>query len=105
MENVPKTRQTIFEFSRFTPAGQDFSFQVSMSSGSLKSLVQEMMEYYEAFDTDTEAYLWLDSSGHGRNGAPYRMRDVLAGMEAAEQMIRELLEALMALEDRLCKMG
>lgn len=36
----------------------------------------------------------LDDNGHGRNGAPYRMRDVLEDMEAAEKMIEELLEAV-----------
>ncbi len=104
-EKVTKTRHIIFEFSRFTPAGQNFSFQVAMNGGNLKSLIQEMMEYYEAFDADAEAYLWLDSSGHGRNGAPYRMKDVLADMEAAEQMIKELLQALIESEDRLRKVS
>lgn len=46
---------------------------------------------------DSEAYLWLDSNGHGKNGAPYRMRDVLDDMEEAEKMIEALLDAIKAL--------
>ena len=32
--------------------------------------------------------------GHGKNGAPYHMRDVLDDMEAVEDMIGELLDAV-----------
>ena len=71
----------IFEFSQFTPAGQDFFFSATMQGRSLESLVSDMEEYYEGFDADSEAYLWLDGNGHGKNGAPYRMKDVLADME------------------------
>ena len=84
----------IFEFSQFTPAGQDFFFSATMQGRSLESLVSDMEEYYEGFDADSEAYLWLDSNGHGKNGAPYRMKDVLADMEAAEGMVSKLLEAV-----------
>lgn len=63
----------IFEFSQFTPAGQDFFFSATMQGRSLESLVSDMEEYYEGFDADAEAYLWLDSNGHGKNGAPYRI--------------------------------
>lgn len=84
----------IFEFSQFTPAGQDFFFSATMQGRSLESLVDDMEEYYEGFDAYAEAYLWLDSNGHGKNGAPYRMKDVLADMEAAEGMVSKLLEAV-----------
>jgi len=84
----------IFEFSKFTPAGQDFSFTAAMKDKDLDSLITDMENYYEGFDVDEETYLWLDSRGHGKNGAPYRMRDVLADMEAAEKMVENLLDAI-----------
>ena len=65
-----------------------------MQGRSLESLVSDMEEYYESFDADAEAYLWLDGNGHGKNGAPYHMKDVLADMEAAEGMVSKLLEAV-----------
>ena len=87
----------IFEFSQFTPAGQDFFFSATMQGRILESLITDMEEYYESFDTDSEVYLWLDSNGHGKNGAPYHMKDVLADMEAAGDMVGKLLEAVRVL--------
>lgn len=52
----------VFEFSKYTPAGQDFSFSATMKDNSLDSLVADMKEYYEGFDVDSEAYLWLDKT-------------------------------------------
>ena len=87
----------IFESSQITPAGQNFLFSATMQGRNLENLVSDMEEYYEGFDTDSEAYLWLDSNGHGKNGAPYHMKDVLADMEAAEDMVGKLLEAVRVL--------
>lgn len=98
-EEVPKARLTIFEFSRFTPAGRDFSFSVAMVEDDLYSLVRDVGDYHYCFDTDKEAYFGLDSNGHGRNGAPYRMRDVLDDMEAAYDMLTNLFVTLRDLED------
>lgn len=89
----------VFEFSKYTPAGQDFSFSATMKDNSLDSLVADMEESYEGFDVDSEAYLWLDENGHGKNGAPYRMRDVLADMEEAEKSIGSLLDAIREIEE------
>lgn len=97
-EKVPKTGRTIFEFSRFTPAGQDFSFSATMVDDDLYSLVRDVGDYYDCFDPDTKTYLWLDSSGHGKNGAPHRMRDVLEDMEAVRKMIGYLYLSLQELE-------
>lgn len=84
----------IFEFSKFTPAGQDFSFTATMKGKDLDNLIADMENYYDDFDVDEETYLWLDNRGHGKNGAPYRMRDVLEDMEAAGKMVEDLLDAI-----------
>ena len=89
----------VFEFSKYTPAGQDFSFSATMRDNSLDTLVADMEEYYEGFDVDSETYLWLDDNGHGTNGAPYRMRDVLEDMEAAERSIKSLLDAIRDIDE------
>lgn len=70
-----------------------------MKDNSLDTLATDMEEYYENFDVDSEAYLWLDDTGHGKNGAPYRMRDVLADMEAAEKNIENLLDAIREIDE------
>lgn len=53
-----------------------------------------MKRYYEDFDPDYEAYLWIVDDGHGRNGAPYHIKDIVSDMEEAEEQIYELLQAL-----------
>lgn len=84
----------LFEFSQFTPAGQDFSFSATMTDGDPATLVEDIKRYYEGFDVDEEACLWIGPDGHGRNGAPYRIKDIVSDMEAAEEMIYQLYEAL-----------
>lgn len=79
-------------------AGRDFSFSVEMKCANINSLIENIEEYYEGFDVDYETYIWLDQFGHGRNGAPYRVRAVLEDMEATEKMIEELLEAIKEME-------
>ena len=69
-----------------------------MKCANINSLIENIEEYYEDFDVDYETYIWLDQFGHGRNGAPYRMRAVLEDMEATEKMIEELLEAIKEME-------
>lgn len=83
-----------FEFQNYTPAGQDVNFCVEMKDDDPDSLLREIREYYEGFDPDYEAYLWIGSDGHGKNGAPYHIKDIVSDMEAAEEMIGALYEAL-----------
>lgn len=84
----------VFEFSQYTPAGQDFNFSVDMKGNDPDSLLTEIERYYEGFDPDYEASLWIGDDGHGRNGAPYHIKDIVSDMEAAEEMIDTLRQAL-----------
>lgn len=84
----------LFEFSQYTNAGQDFNFSAEMKDGDPDNLIKSVREYYEGFDPDEEAYLWIGDDGHGRNGAPYHIRDIVADMEDAEGMVLDLLTAL-----------
>ena len=58
----------VFDFQQYTPKGQDFN--------------------------DYEAYLWIGNDGHGKNGAPYYIKDIVTDMEEAEKMIETLYETL-----------
>lgn len=71
------------------PHGRDFGFSVEMKGNDTDSLLQEIEEYYEGFDPDYEACLWI-----GKNGAPYRIKDIVNDMEQAEAMIEKLYETL-----------
>lgn len=84
----------LFEFQRFTKYGQDFLFNADMHGGDIDNLIAGIKEYYEGFDPDYEAYLWIGNDGHGKNGAPYHIKDIVADMEDAEEQIYELLQAL-----------
>lgn len=79
-------------FSKYSPAGQDFGFEVG--GCSLEELAENIYDYYEDYDVSYEASIWLDESGHGKNGAPYDMKDLYEDMEACEQNILELYELI-----------
>lgn len=82
-------------FYQYSPAGQDFSFYITLDKDDgIRDCTQAVYEYYEAYEPEAEAMLWLDSDGHGKNGAPYHMRDLLEDMEACETMLEDLSIAL-----------
>ena len=60
-----------------------------MKGNDTDSLLQEIEEYYKGFDPDYEACLWI-----GKNGAPYRIKDIVNDMEQAEAMIEKLYATL-----------
>lgn len=92
VEDKNETR-VLFEFQRYTKYGQDFLFNADMQGEDIDSLIASVKEYYEGFDPDYEAYLWIGDDGHGKNGAPYHIKDIVADMEDAEEQIYELLQA------------
>ena len=87
-----------FEFQRYTKYGQDFNFNADMQDEDINTLIAGMKRYYEDFDPDYEAYLWIGDDGHGRNGSPYHIKDIVSDMEEAEEQIYELLQALSSSE-------
>lgn len=87
-------KDVIFEFYKFTPAGQDFGFSASMKGNCIDSLADDIDDYYEGFDPDYEASLWIGKDGHGLRGTPYHIKDIVADMEKVEDMVYGLLEAI-----------
>lgn len=83
-----------FEFQRYTMYGQDFSFNAEMYDKEIDTLIDAIKQYFKCFDPDYEASLWIGEDGHGKNGAPYHIKDIVADMEDAEVRICELLNAL-----------
>lgn len=86
---------TIYEneicFGKFSSAGQDFNIAVNVTPETEISDIQhDIWEIYYNFDVSEETYLWLDSTGHGKNGAPYDMKDVYEDMEECQSFILEL---------------
>lgn len=85
-----------FNLQKFSPAGQDFNIEITVDN--ITDFVNAIREKYESFDVSEETYLWLDNTGHGKNGAPYDMRDLYNDMEACLEMMEELLEEIEQVE-------
>lgn len=83
-----------FEFRQYSDAGQDFSFSEEMKDGDIETLIENISNFYEGYDPDEEAMLWAGPDGHGKNGAPYRLSDIIKDMEQCEEMVRNLLYAI-----------
>ena len=93
LENEGKSSIEL-EFQRYSNFGQDFIFNAEIQNKDIETLIDSIKEYYEGFDPDYEAYLWIGTDGHGKNGAPYRIKDIVSDMEQAEAMIEKLYETL-----------
>lgn len=78
----------------FSPAGQDSCHEFSICETYDKT-EYDFSVMVDAFDPDAEALLWVDSDGHGKNGAPYRLRDVLEDMEWVKDKLDKLNEDIM----------
>lgn len=90
-----KVDETTMEFSKPSPCGQDFSFSVDLYSyGDMSDLYESINEYADDFDVDYESYLWIGSDGHGKNGAPYHIKDIVTDMEKVLESIEELASAI-----------
>ena len=69
----PQNGKTDVNFAKYTSCGQDFNFSVELEDDDMEAFIDNIHEYYENFDVDEEAYIWIGSDGHGKNGAPYHI--------------------------------
>lgn len=88
-----------FSFEKFSPAGQDFCFEVFVPNDEdedtfYENVADAIYQYWDDFDVCQETYIWLDDTGHGKNGAPHDMKDLYEDMQACEDMIHDLWLAL-----------
>lgn len=72
----------IVNFQFYSPRSRDFSFDVEVVPKdnmfeTFAYMANEVCNYIESFDISYETYIWLDNTGHGKNGAPYELSDVL----------------------------
>lgn len=87
-----KNEENYWLFSQGSPAGQDFN--IELDTDNIDGLIETLQDRYEDYDCSEEAYIWLDHTGHGKNGAPYDMKDVYEDMEWCESKIKELADAV-----------
>ncbi|MDO4800729.1 MAG: hypothetical protein Q4A15_01050 [Prevotellaceae bacterium] len=82
---------TEISLQRYTNSGQDANqcFTINKASTS-EEIAHDLYTLYESFDVDYETYIWLDNCGHGQNGAPYHIKDILKDMESVEENLHKL---------------
>lgn len=84
-----------FDFSIYSSMGQDFHCTVNVSvDDDISDLVDRLADYYDDFDPDEEASMWIDETGHGKNGAPYRISDIVKDMEECKEEVYNLIQIL-----------
>lgn len=91
--------EVTFSFEKYSPAGRDFYFEVSVPNEDdedtfYENVADAIYQYWYDFDVCYETYLWLEGTGHGKNGAPYDMKDIYEDMQSCEDMIHDLWLAL-----------
>lgn len=64
----PQNGKTDVNFAKYTSYGQDFNFSVELEDDDMEAFIDNIHEYYGNFDVDEEAYIWIGSDGHGKNG-------------------------------------
>ena len=69
--------------------GYDFVFDVSATS--LHELCDQVTEYYESYDADEEALLWLRNGELGQNGLPPSIRELVDEMEESDRELEQLV--------------
>ena len=91
--SVEQEDGNVFLISTFSPAGQDCNASIDTEDNA-ELFINNIRAYAEDFDVSFETYLWLDSNGHGRNGAPYDMKDVYEDMKWWQNSLEKLANIL-----------
>lgn len=86
---VENDKDTDVELSFLSPEGQDCAFTIEKGN-NIECFCNNIYDYYANFDVSYEAYIWLDSDGHGKNGAPDDMKDVYEDMEWCQNKIYDI---------------
>ena len=79
-----------YEFEQYSPAGEDFIFAVEAETP--EELVESIQEYYDSFDPDEHAAMWIEH--RGERGCPSSIRALIDDAEAIDGMLRDLATAL-----------
>lgn len=81
-----------YQFQRYSPEGHDFHMYIKGKTA--EELIVNIYEYYEDYDVSEEASCWVDHTGHGTNGAPYELEDLVEDFKACKNMILDLYNEL-----------
>lgn len=93
--SIVSDKSDYIELQIFSPAGEDCSpmFWVE-GENNINGLLSSLNHYIEYYDIDNEVYIWLDNSGHGMDGAPYHIEDILNDKKWFLNKLKELKDEL-----------
>lgn len=94
VDDTPNERgEVCVELEKYSPQGQDFIATIWFENENEHNFIKALREYWQDYDPDEEACKWIGEDGHGENGAPYSIRELLDDMEDCKGMLRELYVA------------
>lgn len=86
--------ETVVEFNTISPAGEDFYATVVIDGKpTVTEIAESLLAYQEDFNPVAEALLWVDSEGHGKNGAP-DLEELIADKKHMKQEMLDLHNAI-----------
>ena len=81
---------------RWSPAGQDFDIEIGFVDDegceSVNTAIANLKAEISSYDVSEQTNLWLDNTGHGKNGAPDDMLDVYADILDCSTQMNNLYE-------------
>lgn len=83
-----------WEFQKYSPAGEDFWLSISG-----KDVVDELLKYYEGFDTEDHVMMHMEAKKHGVSGVP-SLKELVEDADAINEMIEALYDALHDVEEQ-----
>lgn len=108
MKNLKKTlnkalRNSIWEVSSidgdiitfYADLPINYDTETEIRVDTIQEVIEQVMSMAE-MDIDYEASLWIGDDGHGKNGAPYHIKDIIQEMEDYAKALEELAETLKA---------
>lgn len=90
ISEAPNKGEVCAELEKYSPQGQDFIASIWFENSNEYDFIDRLREYWQDYDPDEEAAKWIGEDGHGANGAPYSVRDIIDDMEECKGMLREL---------------
>ena len=92
VDDTPNERgEVCVELEKNSPQDQDFIVTIWFETNNECDFADKLEEYWRDFDPSEEAINWVGPDGHGTNGAPYDLQDIINDMVDCKEMLRELV--------------
>ena len=92
VDDTPNERgEVCVELEKYSPQNHDFIVSIWFETDNECDFADKLEEYWIGFDPSEEAINWVGPDGHGTNGAPYDLQDIINDMVDCKEMLRELV--------------